>query len=96
MELKAFDYEKYKNSGNITYDTDFEYATLESLTRLGKDWYSIKLRDNTWYRFCFRINGCKGREIILISFARIRQSPKFAAESFVGVQGGLQPPVYKL
>lgn len=64
MELKAFDYESYKNSGNITYDTDFEYATVESLTRLGKDWYSIKLRDNTWYRFCFRIKGCKGKEII--------------------------------
>lgn len=64
MEFKAFDYEEYKKTGNITYDTDFEYATLESLSRLGKDWYSIKLRDNTWYRFCFRINGCKGREII--------------------------------
>ena len=59
-----FNYAVYKNEGNLQFDADFEYGTIGNLVKLGKDWYSIVLRENTWYRFYFRIHGCKGREII--------------------------------
>lgn len=64
FNFDEFNYLEYKDDGILSFDADFEYGTIGNLVRLGKDWYSIVLRENTWYRFYFRIKGCKNREII--------------------------------
>ena len=64
MELNKIDFNKFINQSKITFDADYENACVKSVTRLGLDWYHIDLRPDTWYRFNFRMTGCKGREII--------------------------------
>ena len=48
----------------LTFSGDFENGSLDRVVRLGPDWYHIILREDTWYRFYFRVNGCAGREIL--------------------------------
>lgn len=47
----------------ITFDADFENASLGQVTRLAEDWYQIGLRPDTAYWTHFRMRGCQGREI---------------------------------
>ena len=47
----------------ITFDADFENASLGEVTRYSDTWYHIGLRPDTAYWTHFRIRGCKGREI---------------------------------
>lgn len=48
----------------IVIDGDFENGCLDRAIKLGKDWYHLELRQDTWYRFHFRVKGCKDRDII--------------------------------
>jgi len=64
MKLQKLDFNQYMNSGKIEFDASYQNACVKSITRLGLDWYHIDLRPDTWYRFNFRMKGCKGREII--------------------------------
>lgn len=47
----------------VTFDADFENASLGQVTQIAEDWYQIGLRPDTAYWTHFRIRGCKGREI---------------------------------
>ena len=64
FDLNNFDYQAFMNSDEPQFDADFESGSLGSMTKLGKNWYHINLRNDTWYNFCFRVKGCKGKEII--------------------------------
>ncbi|MFA5859439.1 MAG: M14-type cytosolic carboxypeptidase, partial [Elusimicrobiota bacterium] len=52
------------SSSPLLFDADFENGSLDRVVRLGMDWYHIILRQDTWYRFFFRIKGCRDREVI--------------------------------
>ncbi|MDA0745527.1 MAG: hypothetical protein O2954_03355 [bacterium] len=47
----------------ITFDADFENASLGQVTRIAEDWYQIGLRPDTAYWTHFRVRGCMNREI---------------------------------
>lgn len=47
----------------ITFDADFENASLGQVTKIADNWYHIGLRPDTAYWTHFRIRGCKGKEI---------------------------------
>lgn len=47
----------------LAFDAAFENGSLDRVVRLGPDWYHIELRPDTWYRFHFRVRGCRGREV---------------------------------
>jgi hypothetical protein len=56
-------YEQPGEEQMITFDADFENASLGQVTRISEDWYQIGLRPDTAYWTHFRVRGCKGREI---------------------------------
>ena len=62
---------------SITFDADFENGCLDRVVPLGKDWYHIALRPDTWYWFHFRIRGCCGHEIIFQFTCREIHSPGY-------------------
>ncbi len=47
----------------VTFDGDFENASLGQVTKIADNWYHIGLRPDTAYWTHFRVRGCKGREI---------------------------------
>ncbi len=51
-------------NASLSFDADFENGSIDRVIRLGLDWYHIILRQDTWYRFFFRVKGCRDRELI--------------------------------
>ena len=48
----------------LEFDADFEGGSIDRVLRLGVDWYHFSLRPDATSYFYFRIQGCRGREII--------------------------------
>ena len=62
----------------LEFDADFENGSLDRVVRLGPDWYHIILRQDTWYRFFFRVKGCAGREIVFEFTCREIHTPGYS------------------
>jgi hypothetical protein len=48
----------------LSFDWDFENASLGGVRRLGENWYHLESRPDTWFWFHFRLQGCAGRTVI--------------------------------
>jgi len=67
----------------ITIDSDFENGSLDRAVKLGKNWYQLILRPDTWYWFHCRIRGCKNKEIIF-QLQCLNNQPSPGAQDGVG------------
>jgi len=61
----------------LAFSADFENGSLDRAVRLGPDWYHLILRQDTWYRFFFRVNGCAGRELVFEFTCREIHTPNY-------------------
>ncbi len=73
-----FDYQRFISPSHcVSFDADFENGCLDRVVRLGLDWYHIELRPDTWYRFYFRVKGCKSRELLFEFTCRNTNNPVY-------------------
>jgi len=61
----------------LSFDANFENGCLDRVVLLGTDWYNIILRQDTWYRFYFRVKGCAKREVIFDFTCRNINNPTY-------------------
>jgi hypothetical protein len=81
------------NADKLTFFWNFDGATLGGVQRLGPDWYFIGLREDTWFWFYFKIEGCKNRQIILET-KDTRASSDTSIKSPLGGSGFARKPYY--
>lgn len=96
MDLNLdFNYQRNVSASHrVSFDADFENGSLGRMMRLGLDWYHIILRQDTWYRFYFRMKRCAGREIIFEFTCREIHTPGF--EEGKGRWVVAEPPIMPL
>ena len=88
MENKA----EFK-ADKLSFSWDFDGATLDSVKRFGPDWYFFSLREDTWFWFYFKIEGCKNRQLILETKSE-RASSDTSLISPLGGPGFARKPYY--
>lgn len=49
---------------NLTFSSDYPGGSAGSIERLGRDWYHLNLRQDSWFWFHIKITGAAGRRII--------------------------------
>ncbi|MBQ4037348.1 MAG: hypothetical protein IJC84_04405 [Clostridia bacterium] len=77
QKMLSFNYEEFMED-RVTLDADFDNGSLGSVIKLGKNWYHFDVSPNTWYRFHFRVRGCKDQEIIFDFTCREIQQPGYS------------------
>ena len=77
----------------LKFSWDFDGATLGGVQRLGPDWYFLRLREDTWFWFYFKIEGCRNRQIILET-KDTRATSNMELKSPLGGSGFARNPYY--